>query len=67
MARAVASKTNSRLVTELSLIRLSGEAYYFIGLVDGWRGKILKEKIENWKHFGVGRNCMQRIFKEELS
>lgn len=67
MARAVASKTNSRLVTALSLIRFSGEAYYFIGFVGGWRGRKLKEKIENWKHFGVKRNCMRGIFKEEPS
>lgn len=37
MVRAVASKTNSSLVTELSLICMSGEAYYFISLKGEWK------------------------------
>lgn len=48
MARAMASKTNSCLVTAFSLIWMSGEAYYFIGLRGKWKLEVFwgREKTD---------------------
>lgn len=48
MVRAMASTTNSSLVTALSLICMPGEAYYFIGLRGEWKLEVFwgREKTD---------------------